>query len=130
MIRRAIGDQPEALVDVSITLWEKLASQLVSIIGHGGFQSLYSRSVNLTSTKFSWIAEGEPSKVAVDGFASLRRSLEGREYAESRDASILLLTNLVNVLNMLIGDVLTTGILRAAWGNNNLDSIGKERDHE
>ena len=128
MIRRAVGEQPEALVDITIILWEKLASQLVSIIGQGGFQSLYSRSVDLTRAKFPWIAESEPSRIAVDGFAGLRRSLEGREFPESRDASILLLSNLVNVLNMLIGDVLTTGFLRSAWGNNNLDSLGKEQE--
>ncbi|MBC7499994.1 MAG: hypothetical protein H7315_05805 [Herminiimonas sp.] len=126
MIRRAVGEQPEALVDITIILWNKLASQLVSIIGQGGFQSLYSRSVNLTGAKFPWMAESASSRIAEDGFAGLRRSLEGRAFSESRDASILLLSNLVNVLTMLIGDVLTTGILRAAWGDNNLDSLGKE----
>jgi hypothetical protein len=117
--------RPEAVVAVAIDVWEKLAVQLVSIIGEGGFQSLYSRSLHLTSLTFPWIAGNHPPQTA-SRFADLKINLEGRDSAEAAEANIALLITFIDILALLIGEVLTTSILRSAWGNDVLDTVVKE----
>lgn len=118
--------RPEAGLDVVIHLWERLASELISIIGEGGFQSLYSRSVHLTNVTFPWLMLSHPSQQADSRFAGLKISLEGRDFTEASEASIALLTTFIDILALLIGEPLTTSILRSAWGDGAFDIAGKE----
>jgi hypothetical protein len=59
-------------------------------------------------------------------FPDLKISLEGRDFAEAGEASIALLIAFIDILALLIGELLTTSILRAAWGDDALDIAGKE----
>lgn len=111
---------------MAIDLWEQLAAKLISIIGNGGFQSLYARSIYLTNTRFPWLARSESSSDADSRFASLKASLDGRELAEASEASIALLITCIDILTLLIGDPLTTSILRSAWGDDALDIAEKD----
>jgi hypothetical protein len=126
MIRKAIMQRPEAVQDVTISLWELLASELVSIIGEGGFQSLYARSVHLTGARFPWLQLRHPLQASDSRFAGLKMSLEGRDSAEAAEASICLLTTFIDILALLIGELLTIRILRSAWGDDALDIAVKE----
>lgn len=126
MIRRAVLQRPDAIVDVTISLWERLASELISIIGEGGFQSLYSRSVHLTRAAFPWIALDHSGTDADSRFADLSMSLEGRDFTEASEASMALLITFIDILALLIGEHLTTSILRSAWGDEALNIAGKE----
>lgn len=113
-------------MDVTIDLWEKLAFELISIIGEGGFQSLYSRSIHLAGTTFPWITLGHPEQRADSRFADLKINLEGRDLTQASEASITLLITFIDILILLIGDLLTTSILRSAWGDDALDTDVKE----
>ena len=126
MIQRAVTQRPEAIVDVTIHLWERLASELISIIGEGGFQSLYARSVHLTSATFPWMVLSHPWQRSDSRFPDLKISFEGRDLAEAGEASVTLLITFIDILALLIGELLTTSILRAAWGDDALDIAGKE----
>lgn len=126
MIRRAVTQRPEAIAEVTVHLWERLARELISIIGEGGFQSLFSRSIRLTSVTFPWIMECDPPHKTAPRFAGLRISLGGRSFEEASEASIFLLITLIDILTLLIGDPLTTSILSSAWGNDALDLAGKD----
>ena len=126
MIRRAVLQRPEAILDVTIDLWGRLASELVSIIGEGGFQSLYSRSIHLTSATFPWMERNLPSQKTDSRFAGLKMSLEGRDFTEAGEGSITLLITFIDILTMLIGELLTTSILRSAWGDDALNIAVKE----
>lgn len=126
MIRRAVLQRPDAIVDVTISLWERLASELISIIGEGGFQSLYARSVHLTRAAFPWIALDHSGTDADSRFADLSMSLEGRDFTEASEASMALLITFIDILALLIGEHLTTSILRSAWGDEALNIAGKE----
>jgi hypothetical protein len=126
MIRNAVTRRPEAIVDVTIDLWERLAAALISIVGEGGFHSLYSRSTHLTSVTYPWMVLVHPWQQTDSRFADLKISLEGRDFAESSEASIALLITFVDILALLIGEDLTTSILRSAWGDDALDIAGKE----
>ena len=37
VIRKAVMQRPEAMLDVTINLWQSLAFELIAIIGEGGF---------------------------------------------------------------------------------------------
>lgn len=74
--------RPEAIADASTYLWERPASELISIIGEGGFQSLYSRSIHLCSVAYPWMTLDHPLPLEIpqntSRFAGLKISLEGR----------------------------------------------------
>lgn len=126
MIARALMRRPDAIVECTIDLWERLATELVSILGDGGFQSLYERTVQRNQNGFPWLAPGFPSPPGDARFASLRIALQGQDPAEAGKASIALLSAFVSVLELLIGEQLTTNILRAAWGDDAFESAAKE----
>lgn len=126
MIRRAVTQRPDAIREVTISLWERLASELISIIGEGGFQSLYARSGHLTNATFPWLVLNHPSQLIKSRFEGLKMSLDGRSVTESSEASIALLITFIDILALLIGDLLTTSILRSAWGDDALDIAAKE----
>jgi hypothetical protein len=125
IIKNANTQRPEALVAVAIDVWQKLALQLISIIGEGGFQSLYARSLHLTSAAFPWIAES-PAAPTDSRFVNLKINLEGRDPVEAGEANIALLITFIDILALLIGEHLTLSILRSTWGDEALDAVVKE----
>ena len=118
--------RPDAIVDVSIHLWVKLARELTSIIGDGGFQSLYKRSLHITGAAFPWVELAQPLPQNSAGFANLRNCLEGQNSTEAGEASTALLSTFIDILALLIGEHLTSSILRMAWGDDVLDPVLKE----
>jgi hypothetical protein len=118
--------RPDAVADVSMHLWGKLADELISIIGEGGFQSLYKRSLHLTSATFPWMEINPPLLQNGSRFAGLQNCLEGQDSAEAGEASTALLITFIDILALLIGELLTSSILRMAWGDDALDTVVKE----
>lgn len=118
--------RPEAVPDMSVQLWEQLAKELILLIGEGGFQSLYERSVHLAKGAFPWLVASGPSQPGDPRFTSLKISLAGRDRTEASEASIALLITFIDILASLIGELLTTSILRSAWGDDASDSAVKE----
>ncbi|MET0963428.1 MAG: hypothetical protein ABWY05_11540 [Noviherbaspirillum sp.] len=121
-IRRAILRRPEAVVDVTILLWEKLAVELASIIGEGGFQSVYLRSGAVAATRFPWLVLNASLQETDLQFAGLRSSLEGRDVEEAAEASVVLLDIFLDILTSLIGELLMTNLLHSAWGDDVFNS--------
>lgn len=108
--------RPDQMVS-AIGIWERLAHQLISIIGDGGFQSLYERSLYLTGITSPWIAEGHFSQTDFP-FANLKTCLESRDATEASEANIVLLLTFLDILASLIGNVLTESILQSIWGDD------------
>jgi len=117
-------------VDIAIGLWEKLAGELIGIIGQGGFNSLYARCVFLSQPRFPWLIDSASLNKANQPLGELRTKFAGRTFEEISEANILLLHTFTDILVTLIGEELTTNILRSAWGNPASDQPGKESDHE
>ena len=46
----------EKAAETAMVLWEQMATQIIAIIGIGGFNSLYARSVFLSQSRFLWLA--------------------------------------------------------------------------
>ncbi|WP_332854855.1 hypothetical protein [Duganella sp. S19_KUP01_CR8] len=109
----------------TIALWRRLAAELVAIIGRNDFDSLYARTIHLVRMQHPWLVEGRDQT-----FDHLQTSLEGQEQATAYIASVALLTTFTNVLTQLIGERLTTAILKSAWSQETADTSAKEINNE
>lgn len=116
LISALIAQRPEQVASVTLQLWETLASELIPLIGKDGFAILFDRCLYLTRSSFPWLADGHAAQSADPEFTSLKMSLEGRDVAEAGEASEALFATFTNLLDTLIGEHLTSGILWAAWG--------------
>lgn len=129
IVKKTFTRHPDDVPRISVVLWERLTTELVSIIGDGGFQSIYSRSIYLTSASFPWVAQVLlPPSDEQNGsrFASLGISLQAQDCAKASEASLHLLRTYIDILVLLIGESLTTTILSTAWGNDNLERFHYE----
>ncbi|BBP05255.1 hypothetical protein TPL01_23940 [Sulfuriferula plumbiphila] len=53
IIKSRMAQHTEKVADAAINLWEQMAIQIISIVGEGGFNSLYARSVFTYPVKLS-----------------------------------------------------------------------------
>lgn len=130
LIKSLIPQHTETVSDAAVLLWEQMATKIIAIIGDGGFNALYARSVFLTQTTFSWLAACALAPHADYRFAELKKSLEGQAPAQASAANSLLLITFTDILVSLIGDQLTSNILHSAWGSGASDTVGKELKNE
>ena len=129
-IESLMAQPTQQVADAAISLWEKLATEIISIVGEGGFTSLYARSVFLAQSSFPWLAASSLAPQTSHRFAQLRISLAEQTPAHAGEANRLLLTTFTDILASLIGERLTASILRSAWGNDASDSADKEFKNE
>ncbi|RPJ03826.1 MAG: hypothetical protein EHM37_24225, partial [Deltaproteobacteria bacterium] len=130
LIERLMAQHPEKVADAAINLWEKMATQIISIVGEDGFNSLYARSVFLAQPTFPWLTASSLSQPDDQRFAELKKGLEGQTPSQAREANSLLLLTFTGILAALIGEPLTTRILCSAWGDDASTSTSKEFTHE
>jgi hypothetical protein len=130
LIKSLIAQPTETVSDAAVVLWAQMATQIIAIVGEGGFNALYARSVFLTQTTFPWLAACVLSPQADYRFAQLKIGLEAQAPAQASTANSLLLITFTDILASLIGDQLTTNILRSAWGHGASDRAGKEFENE
>ncbi len=116
------GNIPEA----AVLVWKQMANEIISIVGEGGFNTLYSRSLILSQSTYFWLESDPHAPQAGHPFEELRRSLERQTPEHAREANLLLLTTFTDILASLIGEQLTSSILRLAWRYDAADSAGKE----
>lgn len=112
-----LSRRPEAVAEVSVGLWLQLSKSLVAIIGQEGFEALYDRSLHLASEAHRWLVDEVPHASESTRFERLHSALQSKDLAEATSATVLLLSTFTGILSTLIGQQLTTNILRAAWGD-------------
>lgn len=105
------------VTDTAIRLWEKMSVQIISIVGEAGFDSLYARSLYLTQPTFPWLTIGTVPH-ADRRFSDLKMNFEGRSPAQICATNTMLLITFTDILATLIGEQLTSSILRSAWGDH------------
>ena len=135
LLRNQIADSlmaqhTENVVDAAINLWEQMAPRIIAVVGTEGFNTLYARSVYLTQPTFPWLAASALPAPAEHRFAELRKRLEAQVSATASDANDLLLLTFTTILASLIGEGLTTSLLRSAWGYHASTSAAKEYRNE
>ena len=121
-IEAAIAGHTGDVADIASELWLPLAAQLTSLLGQGGVNSLYFRSLHLCRRTFPWLLAGDGSPFARFELADLRASLASRSVAEANQALVALLSTFTDVLAAVIGDALTDDILRSSWGEPSNES--------
>lgn len=130
LIERLMARHPEKVADAAIDLWEQMATQIISIVGEDGFNSLYARSVFLAQPTFPWLTASSVAQQNDQRFAELKKGLEGQTPSQAREANSLLLLTFTGILAALIGEPLTTRILCSAWGDDASTRTSKEFTHE
>jgi hypothetical protein len=118
--------QTESISEGAVLIWEQMATQIVSIVGEGGFNSLYSRSLALTQSAYFWLEFDPHTTQTEQRFSELKMCLERQTPEHASAANLLLLITFTDILASLIGERLTTSILRLAWENDAADSDSKE----
>jgi hypothetical protein len=126
VIRRAVTKRPDQLLDDAKLLWARFTLELVPIIGEGGFESLYMRSLGLP-----WLLTTESSDCIAEQpyipFSGLTGALKKRDANEASEAIIALLSIFTDTLSNLIGVSLAARILACAWGDDAIDLSGTEQ---
>lgn len=130
LIRNLTAQRTENAADRAVDLWAPVAVQLISIIGKGGFDSLYARSVFLTQSSYPWLASSTGTPRTANPFADLKTSLDGQAPKVVSEANCLLLITFTDILASLLGEHLTSRILASAWGLNAQESARKESSHD
>ena len=118
--------QTEKIPDAAVLVWERMADQIISIVGEGGFNTLYSRSLILTQSSYFWLEFDPHTTQTGPRFAELKMCLERQTPEHARAANLLLLITFTDILASLIGEQLTTRILHLAWDNDAADSQSRE----
>ncbi len=143
VVHLAVSRDAGAVLATSLYLWQCLARELSAIIGEGGFHSMYARSLHLSSTRFAFLplanlgntdpAQQQPELPADEiapgikrdqagQFALLIAALATQPLQQASLASIDLLCTFIDLLALLIGEHLTSTILRSAWGDTLLSA--------
>nr|AWD72219.1 hypothetical protein pH6NP1_p022 [Polaromonas sp. H6N] len=117
-LRRQIMDEalvrhPQAVVQNTIRLWRRLAPELISMIGERSFNPLYARSVRLACMQYPWLAqEATTFAGSNERFAALEERLQAQDIMRAGLGSMALFNIFLNELASLIGEGLTTHLLR------------------
>ena len=119
--------QTERIPDAAVLIWEQMAAQIISIVGEGGFNVALLEKfdpcpVNIFPGSSSTRTQHRPGT----RFAELKTCLERQTPEHASAANLLLLITFTDILASLIGESLTTRILRLAWGYDAANSAGKE----
>lgn len=130
IIHSHVARQAGSAAAAAVRLWVQLANKIVTIVGEGGFNAIYARSIILAHKRFSWLVVRAAPPPVDSRFAELKTSLEGRPPAQANEANIFLLITFTDILVSLIGEQLTITILRSAWGYDVSDGVSKGLKHE
>ena len=125
LIEKVTTHRHENGLDAGADLWRQMATQLILIIGSGGFDSLYARSVFLSRSTYPWLGCGSGPSEADHRFSDLEASLQMQSPTLARDANCLLLITFTDILASMIGERLTTRILDLAWATGAQDTPDK-----
>lgn len=116
VIARLVGRSQGTIGEISRHLWKRLSLSLVALIGQEGFKALFERSLHLAGGRFAWLNSAPAAGSEDDRLQALESALQSRNPEEAVQAAVLLLSTFTGLLSTLIGQNLTTNILRAAWG--------------
>ena len=126
IIESLTAQQSDQAVDAVAYMWAPLAAQIISIVGAGGFDSLYARSLFLCQTTFPWLTGSSASAQSNAWLVDLKNRLQAQSPALAGEANCLLLLTFTNLLASLIGEPLTARILNSAWEITTRDTTRKD----
>lgn len=109
-------------------VFERLRDPLAVLMGAGGFRSILSRALAVSTGESIWL---RAIHVKANG------SLEGLKETEAQippdqfiEGSVVLLESMLRLLVAFIGENLTFGIVADIWPKVSLENLGEERKNE
>jgi hypothetical protein len=90
---------------------ERLTAHLARLLGETGVRLLMKRSIAIASGRLPWLASASAS----EDLSVLRRAMEPQDAAAISDAFVAILTELVALLERLIGAPLVARLLDEVW---------------
>ena len=120
-IRRALvrrgGSESDAnaVAEATLGTWHDMSNRLSPVIGTGGVDALFRRSLHITSATFPWLSISAEDENEEALLADLKSRLSGREAAVAAEAGHVLLATFAGLLTDLIGNSLTERLLEPIW---------------
>jgi hypothetical protein len=111
------GGAPDAsaIAEATISTWHHVVAQIIPVIGTGGVDVLFNRSLHLTCTAFPWLTIRGDHRDSAVLLASIKERIAGREPDVAAEASYTLLVTFIELLMTLIGKSLTERLLSSVW---------------
>jgi hypothetical protein len=100
-----------AIAEEALRTWDHIARRLSPIVGDGGFRALYARGLHLTRVTYPWLAAVQGDEQASEPIIRLKLSLQRRDAADAKAASVALLATFTELLCTFVGEGLTTRLL-------------------
>lgn len=131
LIKNYVAQCTEKDADGLIFLWQRMAVEIVALVGEGGFNSLYERCIGLTQISFPWLEIDPTLAHSVHRYAELQLRFEEQSTAQSIAANNQLLVIFTDLLASLIGEQIVAVILNTAMGNGKAGRVStKEIENE
>ena len=106
------GHDATRIADTIVAAWEGIDSIMRLIIGKGGFNALFSQSIEVTGQSYPWLATLQQDGQSDVDLKALRVLLLNQDTIDFAAASDALLSSFLNKLMDLIGLSLTKRLLR------------------
>ena len=114
-LRAGTNPDANAFAEATLGAWQDVAVRLSPVIGAGGVDALFRRSLYLASATYSWMASAEDDENSAEVLASFKKRLAARETTVSAEAGCILLETFTELLEALIGNSLTERLLNPVW---------------
>lgn len=109
------GAESRAIAARALWSWEQMVVHVQPLIGEAGFLALYARTVHLAIPRISGLTPVQQTATVGAVFAQLKADIEAFTPVEATQASNMLLNTFTDLLSTMIGESLTSRILRSAW---------------
>jgi hypothetical protein len=113
--RAGSGTDANAVAEAALGTWHDMANRLSPVIGKGGVEALFRRSLHITSATFPWLSIAAEVENGAALLVDLKVRLSGREAAVAAEAGHVLLATFAELLATLIGNSLTEHLLDPIW---------------
>lgn len=113
--RAGVAPDASKVAKATISTWLQVAARILPVIGAGGCDVLFNRSLHLTCISFPWLTIVGDHRDNVALLANLKARLAGRETDAAIEASYTLLVTFVELLITMIGESLTESLLGPVW---------------
>jgi len=116
----------EALAAAARRAYDDLAHVSTPLIGQVGVDALTDRALHLAQREYSWLVDAREAEQPDEAFAQVIVSLERQNPAIATEGAAAVFATFVGLLVTLIGEPLTTGLLRKAWPKAFSDARAEE----
>lgn len=100
---------------VALRLWQQLHGVVAVRVGEEVFIALFARTALMMRAGLPWLPlVSAPAQRAL-WFSELKAALDARDRDGATEATCLTLIQFTDILALLIGETMTTGLLTRAW---------------